>query len=91
MPFPYLAPLKDWIVDVLDDREKNPNDTTLRMPWAILASGALVVKTDAKGTTSEEKTKKLQVTSRKIFIAGQSLIVTSIRDLTKWVKFEKQR
>ena len=60
MPFPYLAPLKDWIVDVLDDREKNPNDTTLRMPWAILASGALVVKTDAKGTTSEEKTKKFK-------------------------------
>ena len=27
MPFPYLAPLKDWIVDVLEDREKNPNDT----------------------------------------------------------------
>ena len=39
----------------------------------------------------KEKTKKLQVTSKKIYIAGQTLVVTSIRDLTKWVKFEKQR
>ena len=60
MPFPYLAPLKDWIVDVLQDREKSPNDTNLRMPWAIMASGALVVKTDAKDDTSEAKTKKFK-------------------------------
>ena len=60
MPFPYLAPLKDWIVDVLEDREKNPNDTNLKMPWAIMASGALVVKTDAKDDTAEKKTKKFK-------------------------------
>ena len=59
MPFPYLAPLKDWIVDVLEDREKNPNDTNLRMPWAILASGAMVVKS-AKGDTSESRTNKMK-------------------------------
>lgn len=60
MPFPYLAPLKDWIVDVLEDREKNPNDTNLRMPWAIMASGALVVKTDAKDDTADKKTQKFK-------------------------------
>ena len=60
MPFPYLAPLKDWIVDVLEDREKNPNDTNLKMPWAIMASGALVVKTDAKDDTAEKKTQKFK-------------------------------
>lgn len=59
MPFPYLAPLKNWIVDVLEDREKNPNDTNLRMPWAILASGAMVVKS-AKGDTSESRTNKMK-------------------------------
>ena len=59
MPFPYLAPLKDWIVDVLEDREKSPNDTNLRMPWAILASGAMVVKS-TKGDTSESRTDKMK-------------------------------
>lgn len=44
MPTPYLAPLKAWIVDVLEDREKNPQDTSLKMPWATLISGAKVVK-----------------------------------------------
>jgi hypothetical protein len=60
MPFPYLAPLKDWIVDVLEDREKNPSDTNLKMPWAIMASGALVVKADAKDDTAEKKTQKFK-------------------------------
>lgn len=59
MPFPYLAPLKNWIVDVLEDREKSPNDTNLRMPWAILASGAMVVKS-TKGDTSESRTDKMK-------------------------------
>lgn len=60
MPFPYLAPLKDWIVDVLEEREKAPNDTNLVMPWAILASGALVVKSDGKAATAEEKKKRFK-------------------------------
>jgi hypothetical protein len=60
MPFPYLAPLKDWIVDVLEDREKSPNDTNLRMPWAILASGAMVVKSGGKGDTSESRKNKMK-------------------------------
>ena len=66
MPFPYLAPLKDWIVDVLEDREKNPNDTNLRMPWAILASGAMVVKSGGKDDTSEGRKNKM-----KNLIAGE--------------------
>jgi hypothetical protein len=67
MPFPYLAPLKDWIVDVLEEREQAPNDTNLVMPWAILASGALVVKSDGKAATAEEKKKRF-----KELIAGTS-------------------
>jgi hypothetical protein len=31
-----------------------------------------------------DKTKKLQVTSNRINIAGQNVVVTAIRDLSKW-------
>jgi hypothetical protein len=42
--FPYLAPLKDWTVDVLKDREANKIDGMLMQPWCILTSGAKVIK-----------------------------------------------
>jgi len=42
--FPYLAPLKDWTVDVLKDREANRIDLSLMQPWCILTSGAKVIK-----------------------------------------------
>jgi hypothetical protein len=42
--FPYLAPLKDWTVDVLKDREENKIDGMLMQPWMILTSGAKVIK-----------------------------------------------
>jgi len=50
MAFPYLAPLKDWVAEVLKDRESsysggdiNPTTNYLKMPWATLTSGAKVV------------------------------------------------
>ena len=42
--FPYLAPIKDWTVEVFKDREENPIDANLKMPWMILTSGAKVLK-----------------------------------------------
>jgi hypothetical protein len=49
MSFPFLSPLKSWIVDVLKDREtKSPNIHTLK-PFAILSSAAVV----SKGGTPE--------------------------------------
>lgn len=42
--FPYLAPLKDWTKSVFEDREENTIDTSLKMPWVILTSGAKVLK-----------------------------------------------
>ena len=45
--FPYLAPVKDWTVEVFNDREANPIDDNLLMPWMILTSGAKVLKTSA--------------------------------------------
>jgi hypothetical protein len=52
MGFPYLAPLKDWVKNVLEDREasysvgSNTNITNnhLKMPWATLTSAAKVVQ-----------------------------------------------
>ncbi len=43
--FPYLAPIKDWAKEVLEDREKNTIDTNLKMPWVIMTSGAKILKT----------------------------------------------
>ena len=49
MAFPFLSPLKTWIVDVLKDREtKSPNIHTLK-PFVILSSAAVV----SKGGTPE--------------------------------------
>jgi hypothetical protein len=42
--FPYLAPIKDWAKDVLEDRENTPIDSNLKLPWVILTSGAKVLK-----------------------------------------------
>ena len=45
--FPYLAPFKDWMKEVLTDREKNRIDINLAQPWVILTSGAKVIKKES--------------------------------------------
>lgn len=61
MGFPYLAPLKTWVVDILKLREKYPNDSITKMPYAVLTSGALVVKSTPHENTEQriEELKKL--------------------------------
>jgi len=50
MPFPFLSPVKKWVVDVLKNRENPINDASthfnsiLKTPWVILTSGAKVVQ-----------------------------------------------
>ena len=44
MPFPFVAPLKDWIKLKLEKREANPQSSTLLSPFAMLTSGAVVLK-----------------------------------------------
>ena len=39
----YLAPLKTWVVDILEEREKNPNKANTKMPFIIMTSGAKVI------------------------------------------------
>ena len=40
----YLAPMKKWVVDVLEGREKNPNMSNTKMPFVIMTSAAKIVK-----------------------------------------------
>jgi|694.fasta_scaffold87681_2 hypothetical protein len=44
MGFPYLAPFKPWVVNVLKEREKSKDLKSISSPFVILTSGAKVVK-----------------------------------------------
>jgi hypothetical protein len=57
MPFPYLVPInrKKWLVEVLEEREKNPQLTAFKMPYAVLTSGALVINTKAESDTNKRR------------------------------------
>jgi len=61
MGFPFLAPLSPWIIEILEERENDTFNTSFRNPYAILTSGALVVKGDAKSDEKDraEELKKL--------------------------------
>ena len=74
MPFPFLAPVKEWVVKVLKEREYStePKDITspktinnnfnsvLKMPWAVLTSGARVTQVSGlKGMDAEARGAKL--------------------------------
>jgi hypothetical protein len=50
MPFPFIAPLKDWVITKLEKKEANPQSSILRSPFAMLTSGAVVLK----GKTPDE-------------------------------------
>ena len=55
MPFPFLAPLSPWIVDIMKQREDSPLMTSFKTPWVVLTSAALVVKGEAKKDPTERK------------------------------------
>ncbi len=40
----YLAPLKKWVVDILEGRENNPKVSNTKMPFIVMTSGAKVIK-----------------------------------------------
>ena len=48
MPFPFVAPLKEWTVKKLKERESNPNYITTLSPFAMMMSGAVVLKNKSK-------------------------------------------
>lgn len=53
MPFPFVAPLKEWTVDKLKEREADRNYITKLSPFAMMSTAAVVLK--GKKTTEEIK------------------------------------
>jgi len=53
MGFPYLAPLKPWIKNILEEREKSRNLKNLSSPFIVLTSGAKVIKTTPESDADE--------------------------------------
>ena len=75
MPFPFLAPVKEWVVKVLKEREysskpvdakspapiNNNFNSNLKMPWAVLTSGARVTQVSGlKGMDAKARAAKLE-------------------------------
>lgn len=54
----YLAPLKKWVVDILEERENNPKKANTKMPFVIMTSGAKVIKSGGPANTKEEALKR---------------------------------
>jgi hypothetical protein len=50
----YLAPLKKWVVDILEGRENNPKVSNTKMPFVIMTSGAKIVKSSGPIKTKDE-------------------------------------
>ena len=46
----YLAPMKKWVVEELENREKNPNKSNTKMPFVIMTSAAKIVKNTGQTT-----------------------------------------
>jgi hypothetical protein len=46
----YLAPMKKWVVEELESREKNPNKSNTKMPFVIMSSGAKILKNTGQKT-----------------------------------------
>jgi len=44
MPFPFIKPLEEWIVKKLEEREANRNYISTLSPFAMMSSGAIVLK-----------------------------------------------
>ena len=50
----YLAPLKKWVVDILEGRENNSKVSNTKMPFVIMTSGAKVIKSGGPANTKQE-------------------------------------
>ncbi len=49
----YLAPLKKWVVDILEERENDNKVSNTKMPFIIMTSGAKVIKGKPQPTKLE--------------------------------------
>jgi hypothetical protein len=56
MAFPFVAPFDNWVKEVLKERESNKLISVINNPYAILSSGAKVVKS----TPAQDKEKRIE-------------------------------
>lgn len=56
----YLAPLKKWVVDILEERENNPKKANTKMPFVIMTSGAKVIKSGGPANTKAETIERIK-------------------------------
>jgi hypothetical protein len=68
----YLAPLKKWVVDILEERENNPKLANTKMPFVIMTSGAKVIKSEPITTKQEgiDRAKEILSGTRKAEYSG---------------------
>jgi len=101
MPFPYLAPVKEWVVAVLKEREYQfdstsnqiPNNfnSVLKRPWVVLTSGAKVTQQPMKGLDADARAKKLQELYTQNASNSNDYLGCIIRnDLNKEAKYQKE-
>lgn len=55
-----IAPLKTWVVDILEERENDPNKSVFKMPFVVMSSGAKIYKADAQVQYKNDIKQKIQ-------------------------------
>ncbi len=103
MPFPYLAPVKEWVVKLLKEREyqmevtdtktiPNNYNSILKRPWVTMTSGAKVIPVSGlKELDAEGRGKKLEELYRdKISDPNQYLGCIIRNDLDKEARYQKE-
>jgi hypothetical protein len=64
----YLAPMKKWVVDELESREKNPNMSNTKMSFVIMTSAAKIVK------HTTQQTREAVLNSVKEVVEGKGVV-----------------
>ena len=63
MGFPFLAPLKSWITQSIEERETNPDILNTLMPFVVLSSAAVVTKDISNAEALESVIQKQEYNS----------------------------
>jgi hypothetical protein len=80
MGFPYLAPIKPWIRNILEERELNKNLKHLSSPFIILTSGAKVVKAKPYKDADEKEKALIEILESDKAAAYHGCIITNHSD-----------
>ena len=73
-----ISPMKRWVVDVLEERENNPNASNNKIPFVIMSSGAKVLKRPATADTKYKILEKVkEIVSKKEKADWNGCIITN--------------